>query len=265
VDFLRAEQGFMSTDGGRLRRTADGGQSWHLVRSGIRFVALSFVSLSQGFGLTRHGDLLSTVDGGRSWSLRHAFGPSSWPFFPFGFVDGRHGWLAKGNKIYRTRDGGRRWRRLPGPCIGSRAFYVGGVSFLDPKRGFAVCGGQPATIMQAKDVYASRDAGSSWRRLSCVDLVRSACRGKLSSIGHVSGLAFRDTRIGLLLTERGGIARTVDGGRRWTQTLFTDDADSVMSTSWASMRTVYALLLHDAKLLRSDDAGRHWRQVYPRR
>jgi hypothetical protein len=47
----------------------------------------------------------------------------------------------------------------------------------------------------------------------------------------------------------------------WTGTLFTDDESDVKSTSWASRSTVFALLYHGAKLLRSDDAGRHWRPV----
>jgi len=50
--------------------------------------------------------------------------------------------------------------------------YTGGVSFLDARRGYVVCGGQPATIMQAKEVYATSDGGVTWHLRACVRFVR---------------------------------------------------------------------------------------------
>ena len=255
VDFLTPELGFRATLNGALGRTGDRGKTWHVVRKGQRLVSLRFLTVRRGFALSDRGRLLATKDGGRSWAVLRA------AVWAFAFADARDGWVAAANGLYRTTDGARTWRRLTSPCP-RVAEYVGGLSFVDARRGFIVCGGQPATIMQAKYVYASTNGGATWRLRACVQFVRSShCPGRIEADGHVSGLDFRDLRVGLLVTGRGGIARTADGGMHWTDTLFTDDEDTVMSTSWASTTTVYALLYHNAKLLRSDDAGRHWRRV----
>jgi photosystem II stability/assembly factor-like uncharacterized protein len=254
----------MATFWGQLRHTKDGGKTWQIVRNGVRVSALAFVSPTRGYGLTPGGRLLTTNNGGRSWAVLHSFrsafvssgGPES-----FSFPNGNDGWVGVGSHIFRTRDGGRSWEPLRNPCS-KVTFYVGGVSFLDRHRGYLLCGGQPATDMQAKDVYFSRDGGRTWRMRSCIYFFPHArCRGRLPSIGHVAGLDCVSSRIGLFFSGRGGIARTVDGGRRWAYTLFLDDEDNVVQTSWASETRVYALLFHRARLLRSDDAGGHWKPV----
>jgi hypothetical protein len=61
--------------------------------------------------------------------------------------------------------------------------------------------------------------------------------------------------------DRGGILRTTDGGKHWRMVLLTDDRYSVVDTSWASNRVVYALVSKRAVLFRSNDAGVHWRRV----
>jgi photosystem II stability/assembly factor-like uncharacterized protein len=254
----------MATFRGQLRRTDDGGKTWQVVRSGVRVSALAFVSPARGYGLTPGGNLVATKDGGRSWAVLHSFhsafvssgGPES-----FSFPNGHDGWVGVGSHLFRTRDGGRSWERLRNPCS-TVTFYVGGVSFLDRHRGYLLCGGQPATDMQAKDVYVSRDGGRTWRLRSCISFVpRARCGGRLPSIGHVAGLDFANPKVGLFFAGRGGIARTVDGGKRWAYTLFLDDEDDVVQTSWVSGTRVYALLFHRARLLRSDDAGLHWNRA----
>jgi photosystem II stability/assembly factor-like uncharacterized protein len=246
---------------GELRRTTDAGRSWTVIGHTPRLVSLAFASSQRGFALSEHQRLLQTADGGRSWTLLRSFHVGFGGWGSIDFSDGRDGWVALSDRLFRTRNGGLTWRRVDAPC--SRLMlYVGGVSFLDARRGFLVCGGQPATIMQAKEVYESTDGGTSWKLRACVRFVRgSGCPGVIGADGHASGLDFRDDRVGLLVTDRGGIARTHDAGRRWRNTLFTDDEDEVMATSWASDTTVYALLYHGAKIVRSDDGGRHWKPV----
>jgi photosystem II stability/assembly factor-like uncharacterized protein len=205
----------------------------------------------------------ATDDGGRSWQALHSFGKHAVDSpFPgaIEFVDAEHGWAAPSGFLYRTTNGGSTWTRQRFQC----GFALGGFSFVDARTGFMICGGQPATIDQQKDLYATDDGGLSWHRRACVHTVGPRCQSNLQLGGFASGLAFRDAKTGLLITDRGGIARTHDGGLNWADSLFTDDQYVIVSTSWASPRTVYALIEQDGSVIRSDDAGRHWHSVYPR-
>jgi len=240
----------MATRDGELQRTDDGGRTWRTVSKGRRFVSLSFVSPAAGFALTAGGDVASTSDGGRSWRVVHSFGrrAEGGPLRgAIEFVDSNHGWASPtGESAYGTISGGTSWTKLVLPCDHT----VVATSVVSYAAGFLVCGAQPGAGNQAKDLYATADGGRTWTH-----------RARLPEGGYVGMLDFLDDRTGLLVTDRGGISRTADGGRSWTQTLLTDDVYFIASTSWASAQTVYALTLQTGKLIRSDDAGRHWRRL----
>jgi photosystem II stability/assembly factor-like uncharacterized protein len=264
MDFTTPERGFLATGDGRLLATLDGGRSWHIVGPRRRFLALEFLTARHGFAFTRAGTLLETRDGGRSWHFVRAFaGGEGVPVqAAIQFSDARRGWVIPSDqRIYRTHDGGRSWTRLAFRC----GFVLGGASPAADTTGYALCGGQPATIDQLKELYETRDDGNSWRLVARGHL----CRGKrcradddVPLTGHASGLVFRSPRDGLMLASRLGIYRTRDGGRHWRTTLFTDDAFFVRTVSWPAPRQLYALLWN-AGLLVSGDGGKHWEQRYP--
>ncbi len=233
IDFLTPARGFMATRGGDLRRTADGGRTWTVVARGPKLASLSFVSASEGFALTTRGRVVATRNGGRSWRLLHSFvgHPDGGPFRgAIQFVDRERGWAsAFGDRVYRTVDGGTSWSPMAFQC----GFGLGGFSFVDQSKGFLICGGQGATIEQEKDLYVTAHGGQTWRRRACVHVFGPKCRGNLSLGGYASWLDFRDAQTGLLVSDRAGIALTLDGGRRWAGTLFTDDLYPIASTSWA--------------------------------
>jgi hypothetical protein len=246
VDFPTPARGFLALSGGRLLATHDRGRSWRLVHEGLRLDALDFVTPRAGFGLS--GALLfRTLDGGRQWERFHTFPRARATFGPAGpvvsFVDRRRGWaVPTDGRLYRTRDGGRSWHRLRFSC-GEDA--VTGVSFVSGSVGFAVCGGQPATIMQRRSYYRTRDGGDSWRLTDSRIFT-----------GHVSGIEYVSRYAGFERASRLGIDRLPDH----RTLLFTDDADSVVSMSWPDAEHGFALLLHRG-LLRTKDGGRHWQRT----
>ncbi|HEV8688212.1 MAG TPA: YCF48-related protein, partial [Gaiellaceae bacterium] len=265
MDFPTTERGFLGTRDRRLLASHDGGRSWQPIGPRHRFVALEFVSPRNGYALTDVGTLLATRDGARSWRFVRAFpgGGAGGPFrATVRFIDARRGWVIPfDQRIYRTLDGGRSWTRLAFRC----GFVLGGASPAGSTSGYALCGGQPATIDQMKGLYATRDGGDSWRLVARGCLrgdTRCRARADVPLTGHASGLVFRSPRDGLMLASRLGIYRTRDGGRHWRTTLFTDDAFFVDTVSWPARRQIYALL-SQAGLLASDDGGKHWQQRYP--
>jgi photosystem II stability/assembly factor-like uncharacterized protein len=249
VDFPTPKSGYLGLRGGRMLATDDSGRSWRTVSGGPRFDALAFVSPRVGFGLS--GRLLfRTVDGARRWERFHAFPRGRGSFGPAGevlsFVDRGHGWAVPADgRLYRTRDGGRSWARVGFPC--SAAEVAGGVSFVTRKVGFAVCGGQPATIMQERSYYRTDDGGDRWRLTE-----------RRIFTGHVSGIEYLSERVGFERASRLGVGRLP--GHEIV--LDTNDIESVLSMSWPDAEHGFALLSHSG-LVHTDDGGRHWQRVYP--
>jgi photosystem II stability/assembly factor-like uncharacterized protein len=261
VSFVSKRRGFLATVGGRLLATGDGGRSWRRVGPRFRFRKLDFLSAQDGYALTKSGVLLQTVDGGRAWSRLHVFAGFPQQGLSAGtleFVDRQHGFVASADaRIYRSDDGGRTWSRLPFGCS-SVFFAFGGVAFAGPSRGYAICGSQPATVMQTKELFTTADGGHHWRLLSRTGKRRTG----LPWTGYADALAFPAANVGYLSADRAGIYRTHDGGRSWQTVLFSDDTYAVRDASWIDANTGYVLLFSSG-LARTDDGGGHWRQLYP--
>jgi photosystem II stability/assembly factor-like uncharacterized protein len=224
IHFFDARRGLMATRDGRRFTTSDGGSTWR--RAGR---------------ITARGDLL-----GRP--LPRA------AIIDVEFVDRLHGWAASEHRLFRTVDGGRTWRGLPLDCGGDAGLpALAGISFVDRANGFALCGGQPGAGQQLKMLKTTTDGGETWRG-------RADSR-ELGSSGYAAGLHFRTARDGLMATARGSIQRTADGGRNWRVSLITHDW-TPLAIAWPSPRRLYAALW-SVGLVRSDDGGRRWRQIYP--
>jgi photosystem II stability/assembly factor-like uncharacterized protein len=114
---------------GTLLRSDDDGVSWQRLTSPLRSgcQSLSFIDRDHGWitGELDEGKLWETSDGGASWS------ELALPVAGLGNLaalraTGTLGWLygdeLSGAAVFSTRDGGRRWTRLPPPRPPTRAF-----------------------------------------------------------------------------------------------------------------------------------------------
>ena len=121
--------------------------------------------------------------------------------------------------VFRTSDGGARWRLLPGSC---RPYGLDAVEFLDAHTGF-VGGGEPyyARDRPFQALLSTRDGGRSWR---------TVFRGRVAERANLplNRLAFADPRHGLAVSAGcktgqngpcgGALLATLDGGRSWHAT-----------------------------------------------
>ena len=134
VTFADAKEGWAVGDEGVIWHTIDGGKEWERQPSGTRasLRAVQFLTPYTGFVVGRTelpnragsvGVLLSTSDGGVTWTQMTGTllpGLNAVQFF-----DDKRG-VAAGdgsdvfpNGVFRTDDGGRSWKMLPGPRAGS--------------------------------------------------------------------------------------------------------------------------------------------------
>jgi len=194
----------------------------------------------------------------------------------------RRYYVAGGNGVHRSTDGGRHWRILtswrteeilcvvPDP-VDSALIYVAtpfgvfrsdddGATWQKKMRGIPTWYVQ-RIIMDARerntlyaatetDVYRSTDRGEDWRPLGC------GLKNVLAEIQDP-----QRPEVLLAAGEEQGIRRTTDGGRTWRQVAGLDSA-SVYTFRWSPSDGACYAAGWQTGLWRSTDTGATWRQVW---
>jgi photosystem II stability/assembly factor-like uncharacterized protein len=123
-----------------------------------------FVSPSVGWALeTQPGQfrVYRTTDGAKHWQKQLDLGSSFAGSFPISiqFLDQDHGFVGVGDpfeQLNRTSDGGITWDSL---LLPRTSMTLEGIAFTSTSDGWLLVGGQVPTL------FATRDAGNTWRRL----------------------------------------------------------------------------------------------------
>jgi photosystem II stability/assembly factor-like uncharacterized protein len=174
--FVDRRRGFALERSGILLRTGDAGASWPVVPRAPRSQALCVADAARGW-LAQGGVVRSTADGGRTWRATRlrptrqglpvpalgCRGADVWVVFHEGAAAGTSGY-----EVYRSLDGGRRWRevlatpsqrRLPAISNYAGPFAVlgGGAAVLAGSCG--PCGGTGT-----RTLVATRDGGRTFSR-----------------------------------------------------------------------------------------------------
>ena len=228
VYFVDADHGWTAEDGGRVRVTTDGGQTWTFqetpdaVRSHMR--EIFFLDLRRGWAVGDNGAAIFTVDGGRRWTQAVSV-PSQAHIFGVHFADARHGHaVGKEGVIWATTDGGLHWVGQTGnlvdpPDLPGKDLY--GVYLLDARRGFA-CGDHAM-------IWQTIDGGASWHHVPVPESGDPEKDIELWDLqfqeGPNSGLI--GTAVGGLGNHHGYAYQSFDGGRTWTLDRFKGLAETL--------------------------------------
>jgi hypothetical protein len=127
------------------------------------------------------------------------------------FLDRRHGWVvtsdcaAARGAMYRTRDGGRNWRRLSWGfthnCAAGNGFRL---TFVDRRHGWVA---NPTPNGNSWRLFRTRDGGRNWTYRQIRDMPK------------LDEVTFTTRRIGwgigLSWLHRGPLYRSTDAGRTW--------------------------------------------------
>jgi len=207
VTFSDAEHGWAVGIGGIILPTTDGGATWRTQSSsGPTLWHVACVDAQHVWALGPDGALLTSADGGGTWQSQKVRGVDLGASDGGGvaFADVNHGWIAAGNAVRATSDGGRTWvvqcRR--------QDIELRGIACSDARHAWAVgTRGQEGEPL----VLATSDDGATWNvqhvgkpgvDLTDFALSTVACADDL----HVWAAAG---------SGQGYVAATTDGGRSW--------------------------------------------------
>lgn len=198
--------------------------------------------------------LFRTRDAGASWarvSPREVEKPS--------FATPLVGWALESDRLVSTRDGGRTWRAVRGPC---RSPATVELDLASATRGWVVCGFQPGAGQQPKEVWATRDAGATWRLVNRASPFAKAVGRGLCVCGYSAGIVMTAGGSGWLWMARGSFYATIDGGRSW-RSLPIGSPEVVEGRSASLPRSTagYALFGPRPTLRFTRDGGRTWSVV----
>ncbi|TMB05230.1 MAG: hypothetical protein E6J57_00210, partial [Deltaproteobacteria bacterium] len=227
VQALTKDRAFVVGYGGKILETTNGGRSWEARPSGteLALYAVRFADDQHAFISGQDGLILHTADGGKSWQQQesNAFfqdkDGSKQPLYLFALhaLDADHAWAVGDRSILTsTSDGGKTWRARKvameadisgGESLAAADPILYDVKFVDATNGWIV--GEFGKIMH------TADGGETWHEQEKTLMEGTGIFDPLD-LPTLYGVSMLDAQRGLAAGIEGHLARTTDGGQRWT-------------------------------------------------
>jgi len=274
VAFWNVQRGLIGTGSARclgacgsgtVQVTTNGGKTWKPVlrTEEAAIVQLDTAGSGTAWAVSQHCPALNcrsrvwrTSNGGRSWSVV-ARGLTA-----VSFATPRVGLgmlvSPTESRLFRSADGGVRWKRVPSPCITVAPTLVS-VSLVSPAHGFAVCYGQAAAGAENKVVYETTTGGSRWKR-KLGAILGGPKITSLPANGYIVAADFNSTGFGAICQVRGPFVVSRNAGRTWSATQVVRpelDTCSAVSTIPGATYAIVQTRSRD-RLVLSRDSGSKW-------
>lgn len=188
------------------------------------------------------------------------------------FINESYGWLAQGQRVWRTTNGGANWSLVfvanqPAEMASPPSLNaISNLEFVSLRVGF---------LQAAHEIYKSEDGGDTWIRLRNLPLDEPTCftflsDGKQGWVGGESYIPISIQQARNLPKEeiahrnglsaiRGIIYGTQDGGNTWRRQPLPKTFGSIESLCFYNDRHGLALGLY--QVLYTDDGGRRWKEA----
>ncbi|MEI7658861.1 MAG: alpha/beta fold hydrolase [Phycisphaerae bacterium] len=247
IFFIDDKTGWYGNGAGKIFRTADGGDTWTKVweKPGTFVRCMAFIddkvgvmgNIGPGYfpGVTDPTPVYRTEDGGITWTPATsiegapvvglcAFDVVKVPFVNAGNLDHRPRIVGVGRvggpaAYIWSDDLGRTWKQGSIPAIGTMAFDV---TFLDERRGFIASSTSTDVAASNALILATEDGGATW-----TEVYRSTRPYELTW-----KFSFPEANVGYCTIQSYDpdpaasarfVAKTVDGGRTWTEVPLVND------------------------------------------
>jgi photosystem II stability/assembly factor-like uncharacterized protein len=204
IHFVNKERGWICGEKGSLLQTEDGGLTWRNIELAPETCAFYGIYISeQGRGFltgidvsNRKAVLYESSDGGETW-IERSNEVSGACFESIQFLDADTGFMAGGNYVLRTADGGRKWAAYEF----DKEMVIRGLHFVDFQHGWAVGHGG--------DVFHTEDGGVHWNK------------SERFTLNRLRSVYFLDNGRGFIVgdqnEEPGAFWWTHDGGKKWNK------------------------------------------------
>ena len=232
VSFPTKADGWLATQTGLLHST-NGGRTWREALPLAPPTTASFVTPMVGYGVGVVGDantVLRTTNGGRNWTPvgalpGHVAGLNDWNAGVWvSFATTTDGYATLYGRVYRTVDGGRRWKLVNLPNKTGYGYAL--VQFLSPRLGVI---GQP-DYGGNQPTWTTTNGGATWHSTArnldsaMAGMVEPPLRQRLATQARDAQTAQTGVwgnRLAWLTTAYGNEIRlTADGGQKWTALRF---------------------------------------------
>jgi photosystem II stability/assembly factor-like uncharacterized protein len=215
MQFVSANEGWISIAPGGLLHTTDGGITWtekilhptDIIGSpSDPALNLSFINASTGWVLKTFGTfdnplgavVYKTTDSGATWARKVVSTTAGDMGFQLQFVDANTGWLLLYNfstltpTFLKTTDGGNNWVQTNGAGI---------FSFVDANNGWAY---SSPDQLPPYTIYKTTNGGANWTPIATDN-----------TAGEINKMKFIDLNNGWIVGKNGKILKTMDGGVNW--------------------------------------------------
>jgi photosystem II stability/assembly factor-like uncharacterized protein len=229
VQALTKDRAFVVGYGGKILETPDGGLTWSKRESGtdLALYDIHMADATHGWISGQDALMLRTEDGGKTWTKQESNAIYEDPREPgvkqklylFGLwaLDKDRAWAVGDRSIsVSTTDGGKTWKAAKvqmevdlsgGESLAAADPILYDVNFIDPEHGWIV--GEFGKILHTSD------GGVTWHEQERT-LMEGTGIFDVLDLPSLFGVHMKDAQNGLASGLEGHIARTTDGGQRWT-------------------------------------------------
>ncbi|RQO66290.1 hypothetical protein DBR43_29120 [Pedobacter sp. KBW06] len=225
---------------GKILLSDNDGKDWKVINSGVSdsFSKIQMTDERTGYIIGYYGTILKTENGGDSW-FPISSPDMAYPYLNnFQFYSSLIGFAFGENKLYKTIDGGKTWKKMNANFSSDRPYSA---AFTDENNGF-ICG-------SGKLLTRTKDGGVTWERITIAD------PGYNSAFNAIT---FVNSKTGYMTSSSGIVQKTIDGGNTWTKAgTYTDG--SVTRINFTDEQNGYILSgFNGSSLYKTTDGGQSW-------